>query len=120
MSKAFTKESSGDDDELDDSGRCSRVDRARLELDVRERRQHRDPGEEARDAGLGVGGAVQGQLRAPTGRRLARRGQPGEPDVLRQDLRDLAQDLRALAPDSALAELVEVKIEQVLAEGGQD
>ena len=36
------------------------------------------------------------------------------------ELRDLAQDLRALAPDSALAELVEVKIEQVLAEGGQD
>jgi hypothetical protein len=36
------------------------------------------------------------------------------------ELRELAQDLRTLAPDSALAELVEVKIEQVLAEGGQD
>jgi hypothetical protein len=36
------------------------------------------------------------------------------------ELRELAQDLRALVPDSALADLVEVKIEQVLAEGGQD
>jgi hypothetical protein len=36
------------------------------------------------------------------------------------ELRELAQDLRTLAPDSALADLVEVKIEQVLAEGGQD
>jgi hypothetical protein len=36
------------------------------------------------------------------------------------ELRELAQDLRALAPDSALAELVEVKIEQISAEGGQD
>jgi hypothetical protein len=36
------------------------------------------------------------------------------------ELRELAQDLRALAPDSALADLVEVKIEQISAEGGQD
>jgi hypothetical protein len=34
------------------------------------------------------------------------------------ELRDLAQDLRALTPDSALAELVEVKIEQISAAGG--
>jgi hypothetical protein len=33
------------------------------------------------------------------------------------ELRDLARDLRALSPDSALAELVEVKIEQISAEG---
>jgi hypothetical protein len=33
------------------------------------------------------------------------------------ELRELARDLRALSPDSALAELVEVKIEQISAEG---
>lgn len=33
------------------------------------------------------------------------------------ELRELAQDLRALAPDSALADLVEVKIEQLSAAG---
>ena len=36
------------------------------------------------------------------------------------ELRELAQDLRALAPDSALADLVEVKIEQLSARGEQD
>ncbi|GEO14405.1 hypothetical protein [Microvirga aerophila] len=36
------------------------------------------------------------------------------------ELRELAQDLRALAPDSALADLVEVKIEQLSAGGEQD
>jgi hypothetical protein len=36
------------------------------------------------------------------------------------ELRELAQDLRALAPDSALADLVEVKIEQLSAAGDQD
>jgi hypothetical protein len=35
------------------------------------------------------------------------------------ELRELAQDLRALSPDSALAELVEVRIEQILAERGR-
>ena len=34
------------------------------------------------------------------------------------ELRELAQDLRALAPDSAFAELVEVKIEQIPAVRG--
>jgi hypothetical protein len=33
------------------------------------------------------------------------------------ELRELARDLRSLSPDSALAELVEVKIEQISAEG---
>ncbi len=32
------------------------------------------------------------------------------------ELRELARDLRSLSPDSALAELVEVKIEQISAE----
>jgi hypothetical protein len=36
------------------------------------------------------------------------------------ELRGLVQDLRALAPDSALADLVEVKIKQLAAAGGQD
>jgi hypothetical protein len=34
-----------------------------------------------------------------------------------EELRELARDLRSLSPDSALAELVEVKIEQISAEG---
>jgi hypothetical protein len=33
------------------------------------------------------------------------------------ELRELAQDLRVLSPDSALAELVEAKIAQISAEG---
>ena len=36
------------------------------------------------------------------------------------ELRELAQDLRALVPDSALADLVAVKIEQLSAAGDQD
>jgi hypothetical protein len=36
------------------------------------------------------------------------------------ELRELAQDLRALSPDSALAELVEAKIAQISAEGDWD
>lgn len=36
------------------------------------------------------------------------------------ELRELVQDLRALVPDSALADLVEVKIEQLSAAGDQD
>jgi hypothetical protein len=36
------------------------------------------------------------------------------------ELRELAQDLRALAPGSALADLVEVRIEQLSAAGDQD
>jgi hypothetical protein len=36
------------------------------------------------------------------------------------ELRELAQDLRALTSDSALADLVELKIEQLAAAVGQD
>jgi hypothetical protein len=36
------------------------------------------------------------------------------------ELRELAQDLRALAPDSALADLVELKIRRLSAAGDQD
>jgi hypothetical protein len=36
------------------------------------------------------------------------------------ELRELAQDLRALATGSALADLVEIKIVQLAAAGGQD
>jgi hypothetical protein len=36
-----------------------------------------------------------------------------------EELREAARDLRALSPESALADLVEAKIEQRLAEGGQ-
>ena len=36
-----------------------------------------------------------------------------------EELRETARNLRALVPDSALAELVEAKIEQLLAESEQ-
>jgi signal transduction histidine kinase len=36
------------------------------------------------------------------------------------ELRELARDLRALSPDSALAELVEAKIEQISTTRGWD
>jgi hypothetical protein len=39
-------------------------------------------------------------------------------DATLDELRELAQDLRALAPDSALADLVEVRIEQL--DAGRD
>jgi len=36
-----------------------------------------------------------------------------------EELREAARDLRALAPESALADLVEAKIERILAESEQ-
>jgi hypothetical protein len=41
-------------------------------------------------------------------------------EAMLDELRDLVRDLRALSPDSALAELVEVKIEQISAKGDWD
>ena len=41
-------------------------------------------------------------------------------DATLEELREAAQDLRALSPDSALAELVEAKIESILADRESD